>query len=428
MARRRRQLETMEDRELAKIEINHARESFSRTLYLYSFNLHSIPEETFSLTALTTLHLGSNAIEEVPPRIKKMERLQYLGLGYNKISTFPVHICSLSSLKQLYLYRNFLVSVPELISHLSSLEVLSLYENKLETLPRSLPSLHQLKTLELHHNRFTQVASTVLEMPSLENITLEGNPLDDPMLIPYSMRGAALLRHYLQHPHNPPPLEPLELGNGKGGGVSAASPLRQPRTLSEHDFSPAGKEARGGRRGRANSDKSWSSADDVGREIAEGESDGKKGGALGPGEQAVHVVQLQELAARLEKALDGWEVERAARKRVEEYYKDAQQRADKAMQEVVQLRQELDIVKQELKHSEAARHAKDSEIKLGQAMLKEREKERKLEDAFNGASPQRYEGPSLFDPTPGGPFDYSPTHQKREIRRTKMADRPVMFV
>lgn len=145
-----------------------------------SFNALALTGDITPLTMfknLEFLDLSYNGISTLPPEISNLTKLNYLDLSSNTISTLPPQIGNLFNLNTLDLANNNLTTLPPEIGSLFNLNTLDLAGNNLTTLPPEIGSLSNLTTLNLNGNSI-QDLSPLFNLDNLENLSIEGNPVD----------------------------------------------------------------------------------------------------------------------------------------------------------------------------------------------------------------------------------------------------------
>ncbi|XP_033730359.1 leucine-rich repeat protein soc-2-like [Pecten maximus] len=107
-------------------------------------------------TALQSCNLSQNQLQKVPPKLAaNFNVLRELNLSHNSISELPEEILSISELNNLDLSTNRLREVPQVIYHFVNLKVLKMGKN----------AISEINVAKL------------LQMPSLQELDLRGNPL-----------------------------------------------------------------------------------------------------------------------------------------------------------------------------------------------------------------------------------------------------------
>jgi C-terminal of Roc, COR, domain/Ras of Complex, Roc, domain of DAPkinase/Leucine rich repeat len=134
-----------------------------------------LPESLGCLSQLQVLDLTNNNLTELPQSIGNLSRLKELNLQSNGLTDFPESVYKLCNLEELDLQNNNLRRLPRNISKIPNLKSLNLIFNELRTLPGSFKNLHQLQILALSNNQFTSFPSVITEILSLEELYLIDN-------------------------------------------------------------------------------------------------------------------------------------------------------------------------------------------------------------------------------------------------------------
>jgi len=113
----------------------------------------TLPDEFYTLTALTRLDLSGCQIEIISDLIANLQNLQSLDLSGTKLSEFPSAVCEISSLKYLDISRTNISRLPDNIGSLSALKTLDISRTPISTLPDSIYAL----TLE----KFDKTGTTI---------------------------------------------------------------------------------------------------------------------------------------------------------------------------------------------------------------------------------------------------------------------------
>ncbi len=167
-------------------------------------------EQAFELEHLQTLRLVGNRLQSIPRSITRLCNLIWLNLGNNPLLHLPDWLGDLPNLIELTLYSLALDELPECLTRLERLEILDLRYNSLGELPAWLPRLGHLRSLDLSDNRFSavpeviydlgaleylsfanhqpgpnrnqikQVSHKILQLGRLQELNLDGNPVDAP--------------------------------------------------------------------------------------------------------------------------------------------------------------------------------------------------------------------------------------------------------
>jgi len=184
-------------------EIQKAKSTQQKQIYLNFHDLAEIPSELWDLTDITHLFLTGNQITEVPQDIQKLIHLQHLDMSGNKFKYFPDAILNLETLNTLDISSNTLISLPDNIRKLRNLTALDCFDNNLTelpetlgdclnltnlmmgkneitSLPKTIGKLIHLNTLDASYNEISQLPSSFLSLTNLENLDLSGNKIDLP--------------------------------------------------------------------------------------------------------------------------------------------------------------------------------------------------------------------------------------------------------
>lgn len=94
-------------------------------------------------------------------------------LDYNFISNLPNNIDNLKSLELFSASQNNLKLIPHKLLSVTSLSHLILNDNKINQLQSKIGSLTNLRTLFLHHNYIVDVPSSMYNIKSLEQFSLD---------------------------------------------------------------------------------------------------------------------------------------------------------------------------------------------------------------------------------------------------------------
>jgi Leucine-rich repeat (LRR) protein len=146
------------DVRLNQKQLNHLQDINlpSNTSHLYvSWNyLKELPVEILRLKELKVLCMCGNGIETIPDEIRNLTNLSELWLSHNKIKMLPVAICALNLIE------------------------FNVQGNQIDQLPECPKGswLH-LKTLNLAFNKLKTVSRSILVLPKLREIFLQGNEL-----------------------------------------------------------------------------------------------------------------------------------------------------------------------------------------------------------------------------------------------------------
>jgi hypothetical protein len=134
--------------------------------------------QTLVLPRLKRLNLDENKLKSVEA-FAGHRQLETLKLAKNKIKSMA-GLDDMVRLKELYLGENK-IKTWESLSGLPSLQLLDLKLNLLKDIPESLPPLPKLGDLNLSGNKIAKMSyvSNLLQLPNLQSINLEGNPMEE---------------------------------------------------------------------------------------------------------------------------------------------------------------------------------------------------------------------------------------------------------
>ncbi|ORX88118.1 L domain-like protein [Anaeromyces robustus] len=123
--------------------------------------------------------LSRNVIETLPDSIGNLKNLKELNLAFSWLRSLPVTIGNLENLEQLDLRGTYLESFPETIGNLKNLEQLDLRGTYLESFPESMKRLRNLKKLDLRNIRLDHIPDFIWEIPSLEDVMITEELLEN---------------------------------------------------------------------------------------------------------------------------------------------------------------------------------------------------------------------------------------------------------
>jgi len=129
---------------------------------------------------LQTFYLNSNNNDK---QNNTFGTVMSINLSHSSLQMIPPHVLSgeLISLRSLSLDQNRITGkLSNQISRLTNLTFLDLHQNNLFEIPASISALSQLVTLDLRWNKIKRAGlpPCVFDMRSLQNLRLQGNPLD----------------------------------------------------------------------------------------------------------------------------------------------------------------------------------------------------------------------------------------------------------
>ena len=174
----------------------------SLTVVDFSYNSlgdhDSLPKEFFCLPNIKDLYLIDCQLNELPPEIGQMKNLEGLRIGMNKLTRLPEELFDLVNLKKLSAERNNISELSPKIGQLSGLVFLLMMENRLTTLPDKIKNLENCRHINLFDNKLTCLPRSIIDMPVLESLIVDGNnnlrspPLD------VCTRGLNSIRGYFE--------------------------------------------------------------------------------------------------------------------------------------------------------------------------------------------------------------------------------------
>ena len=135
----------------------------------------SLPKEFFDLPNLKDLYLIDCQLNELPPEIGKLKSLEGLRVGKNNLSKFPEELFDLVNLRKLNAERNEILELSPRIGQLCSLTLLLMMENKLTSLPDEIKDLENCIHINVFDNKLTCLPRSIIEMPLLESLIVDGN-------------------------------------------------------------------------------------------------------------------------------------------------------------------------------------------------------------------------------------------------------------
>ena len=158
----------------------------------------SLPKEFFHLPNIKDLYLIDCQLSELPPEIGELKNLEGLRIGRNNLTRFPEEFFSLVNLKKLNAERNQISELSPKIGQLRALTLLLIMENRLTTLPDEIKNLVNCIHINLFDNKLTCLPQSIIDMPLLESLIVDGNhnlrnpPLD------VCTRGLDSIRGYFE--------------------------------------------------------------------------------------------------------------------------------------------------------------------------------------------------------------------------------------
>ena len=145
----------------------------------FSFNSlgasDSLPNEIFDLPNLKDLYMIDCQLNALPAEIGNLKSLEGLRIGKNNLSSLPDELYDLTNLRKLNAERNNISELSPRIGQLCSLTLLLMMENKLTTLPDEIKHLENCRHINLFDNKLTCLPRSIIDMPALESLIVEGN-------------------------------------------------------------------------------------------------------------------------------------------------------------------------------------------------------------------------------------------------------------
>jgi hypothetical protein len=147
-------------------------------LSLVRKELLEVPKQIEGLTAIKYFDFEGNSIANLPDFIGELKELEEVYLYKNKITTTPSSLSKLTKLRNLVLANNLLNSFPN-IGDAKNLELLDLSNNKINKIPPEIITLTKLRFLYLDNNDIKSLPVELFQLPNLERLYLQGNPLTE---------------------------------------------------------------------------------------------------------------------------------------------------------------------------------------------------------------------------------------------------------
>ena len=181
-------------------------------LYLLSNELRYLPEFIGQLKELRVLNVVSNHLTSLPESLKQLNQLEELGLGLNRLIDLPSWLGEMRQLKRIGLSSMELQVMPIFLFNLVELEYLYLgnmetigrwsiesdrNSNKLALIPESICQVTKIKSLHLKNNTIIDLPITFAKLESLDELALEGNPLNPDLAAAYE-QGIRAVMQYLR--------------------------------------------------------------------------------------------------------------------------------------------------------------------------------------------------------------------------------------
>lgn len=168
-------------------------------LWVHGNFVEKLPESFGNCVALEKCSFSGNRLSELPSCFANLKVLKHFEAAGNRLEKLP-SLEGLESLQKLTLHGNRLSELPESILFCLSLQVLALQGNRISQIrspycffPQSLKSLNladnalscfdvdvqnltNLEDLTLYGNQLETLPETLLDLPRLKTLWLEGNP------------------------------------------------------------------------------------------------------------------------------------------------------------------------------------------------------------------------------------------------------------
>ena len=161
-------------------------------------NPDSLPKEFFHLPNIKDLYLVDCQLNELPSEIGELKNLERLRIGKNNLTKLPDELFDLPKLRKLNAERNKISELSPRIGQLNALKLLLIMENRLTTLPDEIKNLENCIHINLFDNKLTCLPRSIIDMPKLESLIVDGNnnlrcpPLD------VCTRGLDSIRGYFE--------------------------------------------------------------------------------------------------------------------------------------------------------------------------------------------------------------------------------------
>jgi Leucine-rich repeat (LRR) protein len=141
--------------------------------------LSTIPEAIFSVPNILTVNAGNNRIGSFKVPTHSWRSLTQLDLSKNLFTELPLSLFDVISLKVLLMAENGITCVQQQFNALQNLMSLNISSNKLENLD-GLKTLFQLKSLNASNNKIIFISHHFGGLSDLQDLQLDGNPMDFP--------------------------------------------------------------------------------------------------------------------------------------------------------------------------------------------------------------------------------------------------------
>ncbi len=159
--------------------------------------LHAIPKTLFQSQHLETLKATDNLLDSLPSYYWNAPNLSSLDLSRNRIHQLQTDSNAQAPLIYLNLSHNQIENLPE-HWHLQQLEMLVLQHNQLQQIPSCIYQIKSLRHLDLRANKITTLdLESLLAMPHLKELYLQGNPLKPDLIEQLSKLEEAGIQVYL---------------------------------------------------------------------------------------------------------------------------------------------------------------------------------------------------------------------------------------
>lgn len=180
-----------------------------RSADIASNRITVLPPSIQVWTSLQSLDLSDNLLEQLPVTIGKLAQLKKLILSKNKLSTLPDEVAELhltdlkcddnmlivlpdafggsmaETLEELDVSGNRIAQLPQSVCSLRSVTRISVQQNKLSSLILQFKSdqcLARLQYINAADNAIGSIDTETLQLPSLSELWLKGNPMDREVL------------------------------------------------------------------------------------------------------------------------------------------------------------------------------------------------------------------------------------------------------
>ncbi|HEU5289559.1 MAG TPA: leucine-rich repeat domain-containing protein [Cyclobacteriaceae bacterium] len=174
----------------------------AEVLVMRNRNLKILPPEIGQLHNLKILNLGNNELTSLPREIGTLQHLEELSVENNQLDHLPIELLNLTrlrrvnfcnnqldrfpaisnSLEEIYLSNNAITEIPVWIRSLSRLAVLDLAENRIDTISNNVILPVTVRKIDLYHNGLRSIGRPLFLLPSLKELILEENDLDEETL------------------------------------------------------------------------------------------------------------------------------------------------------------------------------------------------------------------------------------------------------